>query len=63
MKTPIPKRGWHIAQPGEYCPKGNTAAMWYGDKWDYNPIYGGHKYKESIWFPYSNAVRNHIRNT
>ena len=63
MKTLIPKRGWHIAQIGEYCPIGNTAMWWYGEgEWDYNPLYGGFMNEKDMFFSNPTiAVRNHPR--
>ena len=63
MSIPRPKRGWHIAQRGEYCPRDNTA-LWADccGKWDYNPLYGGYKWMDDNDPTVKRAIRNHLRN-
>ena len=57
---PILKRGWHIAQTGEYCPRGNTA-IWWSNRWHYGPFYGGYTLSYKRTTP-AYAVRNHPMN-
>jgi len=56
MKTPRPKRGWHLAKKGEYHTGKNTA--WYlGNKWFYNLNWSGRHFIKQWSFP--SAIKNH----
>ena len=61
MKIPHPKRGWHIAQIGEYCPEGKTAVRTSGksSSWVYCRFFGGYTYTNNIFKMCSLAIRNH----
>ena len=59
MKTPPLKRGWHIAQRGEWCPRDNTS-IWLGDRWYYYQYRSGFRYRGKLLTCLC-AVRNHPR--